>query len=310
MTSEKFCLRWNDFESHISGSLKDIRDARDFFDVTLVCEEEQLQAHKVIISACSPFFRNILQRNPHQHPLVYLKGVKYAELQSVLNFMYHGEANIAQDDLNSFLAVAEELKVKGLTQNQSEHSKPLRTSETKNISKIATPHQKIVPKLAPTPRPADDDIQEILPVKSEPGTAATQRDDFYAAGTGHDNQLAEYGEESYETYDEYDADQSYGVQATGQTYDKDSITDPSQLLQFVRKDEKDGRFYCTICEDYSHTTKHWTRNHIEAKHFPDNFVYKCDQCSEVFKNAIGLNNHRARKHKNSSLINTNSSFNN
>ena len=85
--------------------------------------------------------------------------MKYAELQSVLNFMYHGEANIAQDDLNSFLAVAEELKVKGLTQNQSENSKPLRTSESKNISKIATPHQKIVPKLAPTPRPADDDIQ-------------------------------------------------------------------------------------------------------------------------------------------------------
>ena len=78
MTSEKFCLRWNDFESHISGSLKDIRDARDFFDVTLVCEEEQLQAHKVIISACSPFFRNILQRNPHQHPLVYLKVFYYA----------------------------------------------------------------------------------------------------------------------------------------------------------------------------------------------------------------------------------------
>ena len=90
----------------------------------------------------------------------------------------------------------------------------------------------------------------------------------------------------------------------------DSITDPSQLLQFVRKDEKDGRFYCTICEDYSHTTKHWTRNHIEAKHFPDNFVYKCDQCSEVFKNAIGLNNHRARKHKNSSLINLKSLLNN
>ena len=77
--------------------------------------------------------------------------------------MYHGEANIAQDDLNSFLAVAEELKVKGLTQNQSENSKPVRTSETKNISKIVTPHQKIVPKIAPPQRPADDDIQVRSP---------------------------------------------------------------------------------------------------------------------------------------------------
>jgi len=298
MTSEKFCLRWNDFESHISGSLKDIRDARDFFDVTLVCEEEQLQAHKVIISACSPFFRNILQRNPHQHPLVYLKGVKYAELQSVLNFMYHGEANIAQDDLNSFLAVAEELKVKGLTQNQSEHSKPLRTSETKNISKIATPHQKIVPKLAPTPRPADDDIQEILPVKSEPGTAATQRDDFYAAGTGHDNQLAEYGEESYETYDEYDADQSYGVQATGQTYDKGHVcAEPEDLKQFLFFNPQDGKYRCTICNLVMNSGINNARNHVESKHFPGHFIYKCDLCEETFDNRGKLYTHKSRKHK-------------
>jgi hypothetical protein len=58
-------------------------------------------------------FRNVLRRHPHQHPLLYLKGVKYKELVSVLNFMYQGEVNIAQEELNSFLAVAEELKVKG-----------------------------------------------------------------------------------------------------------------------------------------------------------------------------------------------------
>jgi len=293
MTSEKFCLRWNDFESHISGSLKDIRDARDFFDVTLVCEEEQLQAHKVIISACSPFFRNILQRNPHQHPLVYLKGVKYAELQSVLNFMYHGEANIAQDDLNSFLAVAEELKVKGLTQNQSEHSKPLRTSETKNISKIATPHQKIVPKLAPTPRPADDDIQEILPVKSEPGTAATQRDDFYAAGTGHDNQLAEYGEESYETYDEYDADQSYGVQATGQTYDKDDSSLDDKIESLICRNES-GEMSCMVCGKIGNNKTNM-KNHVETHVAGSKF--NCEICGKQFKTRNSLNVHKSLFHK-------------
>merc|ERR1719449_338252 len=117
MTSEKFCLRWNDFERNISSAFKDIREEKEFFDVTIACEDEQLQAHKVILSACSPFFRNILRRNHHEHPLLYLKGVKYTDLQSVLNFMYHGEVNIAQDELNSFLAVAEDLQVKGLTQN-------------------------------------------------------------------------------------------------------------------------------------------------------------------------------------------------
>merc|ERR1712233_38046 len=119
MGSEKFCLRWNDFENNISSAFRELRDDKDFFDVTLACDDEQIQAHKVILSACSPFFRGVLRRNPHAHPLLYLKGVKFSDLQSVLNFMYHGEVNVAQEELNSFLAVAEELRVKGLTQNQS-----------------------------------------------------------------------------------------------------------------------------------------------------------------------------------------------
>ena len=116
-SAEKFCLRWNDFESNISSAFRELRDDKDFFDVTLACEDsDQLQAHKVILSACSPFFRTVLRRHRHDHPLLYLKGVKYLDLVAVLNFMYHGEANVAQEELNSFLAVAEDLKVKGLTQ--------------------------------------------------------------------------------------------------------------------------------------------------------------------------------------------------
>ena len=79
-SSEKFCLKWNDFESNISNAFRDIRKERDFFDLTLACDDDQLEAHKVIVSACSPLFRNILKRNPHQHPLLYLKGVKYKEV--------------------------------------------------------------------------------------------------------------------------------------------------------------------------------------------------------------------------------------
>lgn len=90
MATEKFCLKWNDFESNISVAFRDLRDEKDFFDVTLACEDEQLPAHKVILSACSPFFKGILRKNQHPHPLLYLKGIKLKEMQSVLNFMYHG----------------------------------------------------------------------------------------------------------------------------------------------------------------------------------------------------------------------------
>ena len=177
MGSEKFCLRWNDFESNISSAFRELRDDKDFFDITLACDDEQIQAHKVILSACSPFFRNVLRRNPHQHPLLYLKGVKFTDLQSVLNFMYHGEVNVAQEELNSFLSVAEDLKVKGLTQNQPQE----RASQQESVQKPAP-----APQIKSTPRPPDrknnvtnkhhppsytidnDDIEEIVPVKSEP----------------------------------------------------------------------------------------------------------------------------------------------
>merc|ERR1740124_1479188 len=121
---------------------------RTFFDVTLACDDEQIQAHKVILSACSPFFRNILRRNSHQHPLLYLKGVKYTDLQSVLNFMYHGEVNVAQEELNSFLAVAEDLRVKGLTQNNAESQQSSSKQSTSyQTSRSPPPVTKSVPRV-------------------------------------------------------------------------------------------------------------------------------------------------------------------
>ena len=119
MTAEKFCVQWNEFEKDISSAFRHIREDRDFFDITIACEDDQIEAHKVILSACSPFFKNVLRRNKHQHPLLYLKGVSYKDMDAILNFMYHGQVKIAQDDLNSFLQVAEDLSVRGLTQQNN-----------------------------------------------------------------------------------------------------------------------------------------------------------------------------------------------
>merc|ERR1712202_6705 len=181
MGREKSCLRWNDFESNISNAFRELRDDKDFFDVTLACDDEQIQAHKVILSACSVFFRNILRRNPHQHPLLYMKGVKYTDLQSVLNFMYHGEVNVAQEELNSFLAVAEDLKVKGLTQNDSEKPRgnqlnpreqdqdhPERADIKPPPLKRARPAPQvpIVPKVTSQHQQQHDEIEEVAPIKT------------------------------------------------------------------------------------------------------------------------------------------------
>ena len=168
--TDKFCLRWNDFESNISSAFKELREDKDFFDVTLACEDDQLQAHKVILSACSPFFKTVLRRNRHEHPLLYLKGVKYQELVAVLNFMYHGEVNVAQEELNSFLAIAEELKVKGLTQNGSSNSKSSSSAASLPSPSFQRPAPPPSPQASKRPRvspPNQIDLQ-IAPVKSEP----------------------------------------------------------------------------------------------------------------------------------------------
>ena len=114
--SEKLCLQWNDFKDNIKVAFANFREDKDFSDVTLACEDgQQLEAHKVILAASSPFFQNLLTKNKHPHPLIYMKGAKFEDLMAIVDFLYFGEANVFQENLDAFLSLAEELKLKGLT---------------------------------------------------------------------------------------------------------------------------------------------------------------------------------------------------
>ena len=115
--SENFFMKLNDFQQNLTTTFRALRTDTDFNDVTLVCEDgQQVEAHKVILSASSPFFQNLLVRNKHAHPLIYMRGMKLEELVAILDFLYHGETNIDQENLNDFLIIAEELKLKGLSE--------------------------------------------------------------------------------------------------------------------------------------------------------------------------------------------------
>ena len=110
MADEKLCLQWNTFQNNISSAFRDLRDDKHFADVTLACEDgPQIDAHKVVLVSCSPFFKNLLQRSKHKHPIIYMRGVQSKELLAIRDFLYQGEANVHQKDLNSFLALANEL---------------------------------------------------------------------------------------------------------------------------------------------------------------------------------------------------------
>ena len=114
--SEKLCLQWNDFKENAPSAFRILREDNDFADVTLACEDgEQFEAHKVILASSSPFFQNILRRNKQAaHPLIYMRGMKSEDLVAIIDFLYCGEANVFNENLDSFLAIAEELQLKGL----------------------------------------------------------------------------------------------------------------------------------------------------------------------------------------------------
>jgi len=331
MSSEKFCLRWNDFESNISTAFRELRDDKDFFDVTLACDDEQIQAHKVILSACSPFFRNVLRRNPHQHPLLYLKSVKYTDLQAVLNFMYHGEVNVAQEELNSFLAVAEDLRVKGLTQNQAGNSS--RQKESQEVVRNRPVEREPLPPKKPRPTAPppsftqdDDDIQEVVPVKTEPrehiptaspaemyhesSPVVQQTSSVPQANTSQqshqlqqlDDSLQYAGDESYDDYGQYGVEGGYEAglmdpSMGAQDASKGSLQDPKEMDQYiVRSNGKD--YLCVLCNQFTHHSRHSVRNHVESKHFPNTFSYPCHECGKMSTTRKAYENH-IQKHRQS-----------
>ena len=93
MNTEKFCLKWNDVQENTAGSFKDLKE--DFCDVTLISEgNQQIEVHRVILAASSPLFRDLLRRNPHSHPLLFMRRINTKDLESIVTFIYHGEVNV------------------------------------------------------------------------------------------------------------------------------------------------------------------------------------------------------------------------
>merc|ERR1719509_642234 len=112
---EKLCLKWNEFQLNAISAFGALREDTGFADVTLACEDgQQVEAHKVILASSNPFFLKLLRRNKHPHPLIYMRGLKSEDLLAMIDFLYYGEANVYQKNLDSFLAVAEELQLRGL----------------------------------------------------------------------------------------------------------------------------------------------------------------------------------------------------
>jgi len=331
-SSDNFCLRWNDFESNISTSFRELREDSEFFDVSLCCDNgtDVVPAHKVILAACSPLFRKILSRQKNQqNPFLYLKGIHLKELQAVLNFMYHGEVNVAQDSLNNFLAVAEELAVKGLTTDSKPGSEPISTPS--GSSKKAVPPKRKPPQTPsgsthPSPSTSAkkpkisqaDDVVDIDPhdvdiksIKAEPepsgsggGVGASGAvahggpdpdlgDDSYA-GDQDDNGDFGAGEdfEGFEQYGdgaEFDDSMAGAAAAGGSGAAADGKVHDASSLIM----RSDSRSWCSEC-GYASPKECDVIRHIEAKHL--HLQIHCRLCPTILKTRLYLKRHLRNKH--------------
>ncbi|XP_037083124.1 protein tramtrack, beta isoform-like [Pollicipes pollicipes] len=115
MDGQKFCLKWDGFQGSVTSLFDQLRLGQELVDITLCCEGQQVRAHRLVLSACSPYFRDLLKNNPCQHMLLFLKDTSPADLRAIIEFMYKGSVNVAQSQLASFIKTAEMLQIRGLS---------------------------------------------------------------------------------------------------------------------------------------------------------------------------------------------------
>ena len=260
-SSEKFCLKWNVFENNITSSFHGLRENQDFSDLTLVCEEDkQIEAHRVILSACSPFFSSVLKRNKHTPPMIYMRGMKYKDLVAIVDFIYHGEANIYQEDLDGFLALTEELQLKGLTGTNEEPMKE-KKADAENV-KLTEPKNQIFVK------------QESLTHNFDMNAAIEK---FYNTN-----------EDKYENKSMVPAE-SDRIVATNNEDLKFKIA--SMMESII---EGDFRYKCKVCgkadKDKTNMGRH-VESHIEG------VSHSCNLCGKISRSGNALRMHISNHHR-------------
>ena len=256
--AEKLCLQWNGFQENVQSAFGHVRGTNDFADVTLACEDgKQIEAHKVILASLSPFFQKILQKNKHSHPLIYMKGMKSDDLTAIVDFLYFGEANVFQENLDNFLAIAEELQLKGL-----EGSKDQPES---NEAEQGEPNEKY-------------NTDSKLPFPKTQQTMKATTYDSYQTGS---NVLA-LPKTSVMSADLQQLDETV----------KGMMDTSENLIQVGKK--KTRAKICKVCGKEGHGTD--IMRHIESYHL-EGVSIPCNLCDKILRSRHALWFHIKRNHK-------------
>jgi len=304
-------LKQNDFPSTYVGSFKQLREAGELLDVTLACEDETVDAHKIVLAASSPFFRYILSKAKQTHPLIYLKGILFKDLFSLLDYIYRGETKVPAEDLNRFIEAAEELKITGLTEERM----------PENTNKLETINEDIKHDTLNTAEASvkifDDQRSNLIDKFGEAGLClwkckvCGKLDKDWNIMNKHieyhqENEDCEgpFKEESVEMVDELLIEDFVDTTLKVPNEDDNETEQHKKWRREISKRLKEvfdpiqGKMWkCTDCEQIR-KLKFKTISHIEThvKHLKL-VTFKCTFCERLCKTRESLHAHVSKKHK-------------
>ena len=308
---EEILVTWKEFQQKGSSSFAELRERPDFTDVTLVSEDgHQFKGHKVILGSLCPFFMELLKKNEHPHPLVHMLGVKSIELSAVMDFLYNGESSIFQEHLEAFLALAQKLKLNGLTRTE-ELSEELFTNTVGKSSRSTselTKARESQPDDGVAPMPVDlkrgkagrsqvidiePDIETILVSKTEtkPKSSNTDENQFQSSSSlkeGRDFSMREL-DEQIDSLLEQRSPTTYGCKLCGKTVkrrcDIRYHIEAAHITGFVH--------HCDICGNANRTRKALSEHRRQAGHqtpqqdtYPDKVSVKPEEVDETVKSMM------------------------
>ena len=257
--SEKFFLKWNDFKDNVGNAFGSLRTDNHFTDVTLACEDGQLvEAHKVVLASSSPTFQRLLEQNKHSHPLIYMRGMKSEDLVAIVDFLYLGETNVYQENLDSFLNIAEELNLKGL--NQGEKNK-IGDHDLQKSHSLKDKNRSYETKTTPT-------IPITNTVCFESSNKQISTESALAIPK---------------------------LEFMGELHELDETIKTMMLsCENLIPNGKSKSWKCKVCGKEGSNTN--TKDHIEANHI-DGINVPCEPCQNNFKSRHSLRSHQDRYHK-------------
>ena len=253
----KCFLKWDEFEANISESFRKLREEERLFDVTLATDGgQQIQAHKMVLMAGSHFFRDIFMNTNHGNMLIYLKGISSTDLDHITDFMYNGEACIAQEELKQFLQTCKELKVKGLQGDIQKINQdvPYEQNSDQVSDQIET----------------EKKYSEIEPVVVQ-------------------ENVLDLAEALVESIDAWDHDIAR-MGGKGISPNKNMLLD-NQIEQMIENNE--GLWSCKVCSKTvkkKGNIKHHAETHIEG------LLHSCPTCSRAFSSRFSMQVHVSRIH--------------